>query len=176
MSFSMKERGQNERRHLVAPPDPNEKPLGLGTERLIVCCPGNANNVLEKAKSVLRIINQYDGENWPDQDHWKNILPDWFVRNCGPDLSSEEAEAELARLSNLSPQEQLEEEKTAVWSLSNWLYYLEPENRRWYWWDGQVIDPEILIVAIEVYDWPFPWGSLDWLLRASGANKVETED
>lgn len=171
----MTNRIQRELQRLSTSPCADEKPLGLGTVRFIAWSHGDAGGVLERAKSVLALLDNNAGKKL-DESTWKMILPPWFVSRCARQLSGEEAELELARLSRLSPREQLNLEKEAAWSLSNWIYFFEAANRHWYWWDGTAIDSDIAVIAVEVDNWPFPWGSLDWLLRASGAYKVEAEE
>lgn len=66
-------------------------------------------------------------------------------------------------------------EQDAAWSREEWLYWFKPENRYWYWWDANVLDGNVIVIAIEVSEWPFPWDALKWLLRAAGAISVEAE-
>ncbi len=61
------------------------------------------------------------------------------------------------------------------WSLEDWLYWMEPDNRTWTWWDGCEKDSDRLAVALEVSEWPFPWGAFSWLLVATGAKTVDAE-
>jgi len=42
------------------------------------------------------------------------------------------------------------------------------------WWDSRVNDR--CEVDVQVDEWPFPWGSLSWLLRAAGASEVMPEE
>lgn len=171
---TFQERLANERRRLMEGPSAEEAPAGVGTVRFIAFCPGNAQEVLERTKSVLKLMNDAGTRQWPTDDCWRHWLPEWFVARCRPELTVEEAEAEMARRNRL-PAEEQKRAAEERWSLLNWVYWFEPNNRQWYWWDGVVLDPNHLAVAIEVDAWPFPWGSLSWLLRASGAEKVEAE-
>jgi len=167
---------ENERRRLMHGPRPGEKPSGLGTVRFRVRCPGNAEQVLEKAKAVLNIVNQRSSSDWPSEEEWRRALPAWFVSRFAPELSQERAEEELRRWRALSREEQIRWEEEQEWSLSNWIYWFQPGNRQWYWWDGIAVDADTLIVAVEVKDWPFPWGALRWLFRALGAYRVEADE
>ncbi len=164
----------NEYRHLVVGPTSDEMPGGLGTVRFNVSCDANAEQVIGNAKEVLIAINRASTENWPTDAEWREILPDWFVDRCSPELSQKEAELELERRRKLSPE--LRTQAAEEWSLLNWLYWFEPKNRHWYWWDATPLDDDRLILATEVDEWPFPWGSLSWLFRASGAKRVEAEE
>lgn len=171
---TFQERLQEEWRHLIEGPAPDEKPGGLGTVRFIAWCPANAAQVLEKAKAVLKVVNRHSTGEWPNDDKWKELLPNWFVKSCSPELSQAEAEAELARWRQLPREEQIREEED-LWSLSNWVYWFKPGNRQWYWWDAAVLDADNVVIAIEVEGWPFPWGSLGWLFRVAGAANVKGE-
>ena len=170
----MNQRITRELQHIATGPLPDEKPFALGTVRFVAWCSGNAESVLTNAKEVLRIVAGATGIS-PDDPKWKELLPEWFIKRCSAEMTREQAELELAKLSSMSAVEQVEEEESAAWPLSNWLHYFEPDNRNWYWWDGIILDQDIVVIAVEVDHWPFPAGSLKWLLRASGATKVEPE-
>jgi hypothetical protein len=47
-------------------------------------------------------------------------------------------------------------ERERPWSLSEWLYWFERENRQWCWWDAKVLNADLLAFAAEVESWPFP--------------------
>ena len=49
-----------------------------------------------------------------------------------------------------------------------------PAGMGWWWWDSHVNDR--CEVDVQVDEWPFPWGSLSWLLRAAGASEVMPEE
>lgn len=173
---TFQERLANEHRHLIEGPLPDEKPGGMRTVRFIAWCRGNAQQVIESSKVVLMIVNENSAGEWPNDDKWRELLPSWFVARCGPELSQEQAEAEMARWRTLTREEQVREEESELWSLSNWIYWFKPENRYWYWWDARPLDDKTLVVAVEAHEWPFPSGALVWLLRAAGADKVEAEE
>jgi hypothetical protein len=71
--------------------------------------------------------------------------------------------------------EQARVEKTKTWSVSNWIYWFQPGERQWFWWDAVAEDTDTLQVVVEVDGWPFPWKNLDWLLQAAGATCVQPE-
>jgi hypothetical protein len=68
------------------------------------------------------------------------------------------------------------ETENEAWSVDNWIAWLEPEERQWFWWSADVSDPDQLVVQVEVAGWPAATGALAWLLRASGAVEVTIED
>jgi len=166
----------DELKYLLMPNEPNEKPEGLGVVRFNAYCYGNSNDVLMKCKEVLEIILRESSDKWPSDNYWLTILPQWFINQCSEELSPEEVEKWLTWWRELPSEEQIRVNKEEKWSLSDWLYWLQPENRQWFWWDAIPENPNILRISVEVIGWPFPWGSLDWLLRASGAISVDAEE
>jgi len=100
------------------------------------------------------------------------LLPAWFVERSAPERSREEAERWLAWWRSLPASEQARVAREQDWALADWLYWLEPAERHWFWWDAVIENPEILRVIVEVPGWPVPLGALEWLLRAAGAMEV----
>jgi Immunity protein 35 len=147
----------------------------LGTTRFLARCKGDAANVERKAKDIMLRVDELARTQWPADTEWSTQLPAWFVNRCAKEMTQEEATRWLGWWRELSGQKQAEVELAKEWCLLDWLYWLVPENRTWYWWDSEVRSADCLIVNVEVDGWPFPWGSLSWLLRASGAIEVEPE-
>ena len=172
----MKSRILAEIRRLAHGPDSNEKPKGAGTVRFVVRCPLGSDSVMVKSKEVLRVLAEkilIEGTNERD---WAASLPAWFKDACVPEMTPEEAQLWIGHWRSLPPAEQAREEAEKEWSLENWLYWMRPENRQWFWWDAKSIgDLDHILVAVEVEAWPFPWGALRWLFKAAGASAVEAE-
>jgi hypothetical protein len=103
-------------------------------------------------------------------------MPAWFVESSAPEQSREEAERWLSWWRNLSAEEQAQVTRAQRWTLADWLYWLEPSERQWFWWDSVIESPDTLQVIVEVSGWPAPLGALDWLLRAAGAAEVAHEE
>jgi hypothetical protein len=164
-----------ERGRLERSPSLNEKPGGFGTVRFVVQCPNVPSDiVLERVLSVLRVVDGAATDDWPSIDSWRQLLPSWFVQHFAADQSKEAVEEYLNRWRTMTRQEQAEEERTAEWTLRQWLYAME--HRVWYWWDSHVPpEPGYIFLAVEAFDWPFGWGELRWLFRAAGAFSVEAE-
>lgn len=166
---------EHELHHIDNGPDPGEAPGGIGLVTFDVECRGNAHEVYERAREVLRIVVQQH-ETRPALDPWTRILPQWFLDACAPEQSPAEAERWSQWWRSLPREEQREVEAATPWSLQNWIYWFERENRQWYWWDAVVDSPDAMRVAVEVDGWPFPWGALRWLLKAAGAVDVKSDE
>jgi hypothetical protein len=168
---------RDELRRMANGPHPGEKLGGIGSVRFVARCPFGASEVLAKAKSVLKAVDQTSLTGWPTNEEWPSKLPDWFVFRCAPEETQQQAEQRVARWRTLAPEEQARVDVETEWSLSNWIYWLKPENRQWFWWDAKAVDDiDHIILAVEVNCWPFPWGALRWLFKASGASALEAEE
>jgi len=165
----------DELRRVSSGPMEGDKSGGVGSVRFVVPCQGDAALVLARAKSVLTIILQQQGENWPSFERWSQLLPKWFVEKCAPETTSEEALKKLAARRTLPADERARLVREEPWELADWIHWFEPDDRCWFWWDGAVVDENHLLVAVEIMEWPFPWGSLAWLFRAAGAVSVAPE-
>ena len=152
-----------------------DSPAGVGLVRFVISGPEPARVVIERAASVLRVVDQ-QSRRWPEMERWKQVLPSWFVARCAPEQSKEQTDEWLARWRSLSPREQQAEEERQPWSLLDWLHWLHPDRREWLWWDSAVYrDAGSALVVLAVQSWPFPWGAFRWLLQAAGADQVEAE-
>ena len=151
-------------------PEPGQAIGGIGTVRIVARCRGDAKEVLNHARQVMRVVTSPEERAWPGDEEWFQLLPDWFVAACGP----EEDDEAIAKVLLAEPEarRKLGDEP---WSVGSWVHWFRPENRSWYWWDAVAADRDTLVVAIEVSEWPFPWAALKWLLKASGAESVEAE-
>lgn len=168
---------QNELRRLETGPSPGEKPGGVGTVRFDVSTAAGAEEVLRRAKQVLQVIDKAILDGWPSTEGLVPQLPGWFTAACAPPMSREQSDEWLARWRRLPPDEQVKAQNELKWSLDDWLYWMEPANRQWFWWDAEVAgDKKLAKVAIEVEGSPFPWAALRWLLVAAGAFAVEEEE
>ena len=166
-----------ELRRLENAPRPTEKPGGVGTVRFVARCPLGASSVLAKVISVLKSVDEIARNDWPTEERWLAILPEWFTSACASPMTPEQAEQWLVWWKGLPPNEQARAEIEKDWSLDSWLYWMEPNNRQWFWWDAKALDDcDCILLAVEVEGWPFPWGSLRWLFKAAGASALEPEE
>lgn len=167
-----------ELQRLKKAPSFDEKISGLGVVRFVAHCPLGASDVLAKVISLLRIVDEIAllPTNWPTDEQWVLKLPEWFTSECTAPMTQQQAERWLAWWKGLPTDEQTRVEIEKDWSLDNWLYWMQPENRQWFWWDAKVSDyNDHVIMVIQVESWPFPWGSLRWLFKAAGASSLEPE-
>lgn len=150
--------------------DPMESPGEIGTVRFLVKCHGNANHVLTLAKSVLQAAIVLTNARCCEESVWKVSLPIEFVKAC-PQFPTNE---ELAAYNRLSLEERLANDRKSGWPLRAFMNSFVVNDRYWKWWDAIVIDDNHIALAVEVEEWPFPWESLRWLFRGSGAIDVES--
>ena len=165
-----------EQRHLNGGCRSGERPAGVGTVSVVARCRGDASRVAERSREVLQVVLAHAGPPWPAVSEWRQVLPAWFVNASAPERPREEAEQWLGWWRSLPPEEQARVTRSQRWALADWLYWLEPSERQWFWWDAVVESPEILRVIVQVSGWPAPLGALDWLLRAAGAVEVLHEN
>ncbi|GAA6614256.1 hypothetical protein [Scytonema sp. NUACC26] len=169
---------KDELRHLQFGALQDDTVEGVALLLFKVHCRGNASVVLQNCREILGIVLQQYETVWLSEDEWRKKLPDWFVKTCAPERTLEEEEEDLIRWHTLSHKQQQIQEEEEKWSVMDWISWFEssddPFNQRtWFWWDAFVWEPDLLLVVIEVVDLPVPVGSMVWLLRASGALKVE---
>ena len=167
---------ERERKRLQNGPG-DDRPAGVGTVVFDVSCTRvDAATVLQRGKAVLEIVGAFTSDAWPSKNEWRDLLPDWFVAACAPEMTPEQADQWLKRWEVMSPEEREEEERNQQWSLADWLHWMKPTERKWLWWDSEVIEPTLARVALEVESWPFPWGAFKWLMQAAGADDVFSEE
>jgi hypothetical protein len=142
----------SEIKRLLTGANPDENPGGLGVFRFEVYCDRNAEQVLQRIKEVLQIVLSQNEDAWLDEQRIINQLPAWFIDQCA--------------------QEPVEVTSDEKWSIADWLYWFEPDNRYWFWWDAEVKNQDLIHVDIEVHEFPYPYEALLWLLRASGAKSI----
>lgn len=146
---------------------------GMGAD-FVIKCSNNSTVVMELARKTLLEINyQYDNDKWLTIENWKQILPEQFLANCVPEMADDEIAMHKKWWESLSYKEKLKEaKKEDKWMLSNWLYWLEPKERVWFWWGSEVLDENHFVFSAKTLDDLFLSGSLKWLFLGSGAKSV----
>jgi hypothetical protein len=128
----------------------DELPGSTGLLRYVVEAPDPAG-VIARVTEVLRVVLERSGQTWPSLDEWRRVLPGWFVAGFAPERSGQEQDG---------------------WTLEAWLYWLEPEQRSWFWW-GAEHRADRVEVLVDVDSWPYPDGALRRLLHVAGAWTVD---
>ena len=80
------------------------------------------DEVIARASEVLRAAVVAMLEGWDvDRDVVPSGIPSWFREACAPeDACSEER-----------------------WSLQAWLWWCDPCERQWFWWDARVVEADV---------------------------------
>jgi hypothetical protein len=154
-------------------PREGEKAGGVGLVEAVVSTAGDAQDLLGRCREVLRTVLDAAREEWPSDEAWSEVLPSWFVQGCAAEASEEEAAAWLAWWRGLDGEARARATKEAPWTLAQWIHWLHPDERQWYWWNGVVYGRHEVRILIEVPGWPGPLGAFEWLLRVAGADSVE---
>jgi hypothetical protein len=109
----------------------------------------DAATALGRVREVLDVVLRHQDGEWPSIDEWKRLLPRWFVNVCVDDR--EVKDCILDR-----------------WSLRAWTHWLQPDQRRWRWWDATPT-PRSLQIRVVPLQRPYLRGSLEWVLRMAAA-------
>jgi hypothetical protein len=172
----VEERIQSEHRRLVGGAPGASEPQGilLGYR---VTCSGETSEVIGRATTVLMALDEHClREPFPRDDEWSGILPAWFVTGFAPEMSQAAARQRRAWLRSLTYEEKLEYARQQhPWEFSSWIAKFDPDERFCYWWDAKELGPREFILRVETFEYPFPFGPLDWLLRPCGAEKIDYE-
>lgn len=165
-----------ERRHLNAGPRPGERRSGAGLVDVVAVGSANAGEVLDRVRAVIEVVIDHQLGDWPDIEQWRSLLPGWFVDACADQMTRDQADAWLAWWQTLPADQQAAASDEVGWSLPDWLSWLEPDERQWFWWDARIEMPDRLRVTVEIPGWPAPLGALEWLLQAAGAVTLVVEE
>lgn len=169
----------DELRHVLYGLNSDEEFKGFHLISYNVYCQDNAEQVLKNCQKILEIIlRQCEKEIWPAENEWYQLLPNWFIVKSASEKTIEEEEEYNAQMNVLSINERYIALQNESWSVMDFVSWFEPgENvsneRYWSWWNAIIKSPELLVVTVEIMDFPFPSGCLFWLFRACGASRVE---
>ena len=160
-----------ELRHLEHGPRPHEQSGGAGTVT-VTASTNDPEGLLARCAEVMTAVLEETTVPWPPHRRWAEALPPWFVRRCAPESTPEQDAEWLAWWRSLNADRRLVEARDKPWSLSDWLHWLQPDERTWYWWGSGSDGSREARIEVEVAGWPVPLGSLEWLLKACGADAV----
>lgn len=138
-----------EAERLARGPAPDESAPADAVQRTYTC-PGGAEAVLARTREVLAGVVPAP-RPWPELDEWRTRLPAWFVDACSDDV----------RISTCVLDK---------WSLRAWVWWFQPEQRRWTWWDGVADGDRLTLTLVPTGVGSLLLGALEWLLEAAGAD------
>lgn len=144
-----------------------DRPVGKILVTFNVHCAANAALVLSRTKEVLRTVLEVDPSDWPSIDEWRCRLPGWFLERSADDSSTPDA----GRKWHLPFLKRSQTKRR--WPLEAFLFWFTPTERAWFWWNASIENSNLFQIEVIATDLPFPWDALEWLLRASGALRVE---
>jgi hypothetical protein len=110
-----------------------------------------------------------------DIDGWRRSLPEWLIKQFRPEESNEEAEEWMSRWRRLPRDQQIRAAEERGWSFANWLYWFQPEQRDWHWWNAKLLNDDALVVTLQVEGDPTPMAAFEWLLQAAGGRDIQRE-
>lgn len=145
----------------------------------------DAEEVLARVREVLLTVLPYaagPSAEWPADDAWPGLLPDWFTARCAPEGPVDEGAAArwLARWRGLGHGERAAEARAhaaAPWQLLDWTGAFAPDGgageRGWRWWDAHARAQEAW-VRFTVDGHPYGGGgALRHLIEAAGGHDVD---
>lgn len=170
--MSTEEALNRERRRLLHGAGAEMPAAGLGALELFVVSESSAEAVLDLVRQVLLRINRASRRPWPSLDQWRWLLPRWFVARAGDELTREQVLEYLDWLALLPSTEARRIEEEQPWSLGDWLHWMHPERREWYWLGGVLVEERRALVRLEIHVVPAAWDAFRWLARTAGASDV----
>jgi len=115
----------------------------------------SGDEVLERARQVMRLVAVAQAQVWPSDDDWRRRLPEWFISS----FEGHNLEELLAR--------------PELWDFGSWLDAMKSPG--WEWWSCQSDDRGGTVRAVAHSD-PFSIEPLIYLLRVAGASGVEFDE
>lgn len=154
-------------------PQPQEEPGSTGL-MTIEAKTSDPELVLERCRSALLTVAEGMKASWPI-DRWEAELPEWltdrFVTADEKDALSPEATAAFKAAKG--PEARLAALDVLPWTIANWLYWFEAEQREWWWWDSEATAADRLTIRVVISDVVVAWDALRLLIRTAGAETVD---
>lgn len=131
--------------------------------------------IIDKVSNILLVILENSENQWPTLKEWEQLFPTWFIEKFAADMTKEEAEKWLKKWRKMSLKKKAKIKETMKWSLPDWLYWFEPQNREWEYHSISNISKDSFNFNILVDGWPFPHGAIDWLLKNCGVSSISID-
>lgn len=103
---------------------------------------------LGRVREVMEVVLDHSGGSWPEVDEWLRLLPAWFLDRCVDDRELRDCVLDQ-------------------WSVRGWTYWLQPEARKWRWWDAHVEGNGVRLEVLALQE-GYLHGALDWLFTIAG--------
>lgn len=117
-------------------------------ETVVAEAPGGGEPLRARVAEVLEIAFA-PRSPWPSLEEWRQLLPSWFVDECSDDVTIVNCVLDK-------------------WSLRAWIYWFQPEQRRWTL-QGLRAEEDRLYIDIEpTRQGSLLLGSLEWLVKVAG--------
>jgi hypothetical protein len=126
-------------------------------------------------RDVMRVVAEWQRDGKAFDESLELHLPPWFLAAMAPVRTRDEDARYVRWWQSLTPAQQDHVERDQSWSLRDWLDWMAPSERTWFWWDLSQHSHREFLLAVTSYQWPFNWGALRWLLRAAGAVDITAE-
>lgn len=110
---------------------------------------------LDRIITVMSKIVVHDRSDWPVDEAWRQILPDWLLRTFTT-YSPSEIEQILADKSSWADLD---------WTFGSWLDRMQ--DRDWKWWSTKTAENSVTI-TIRIEGEPFSAKALEHLIRSAG--------
>lgn len=95
----------------------------------------NPEKIMDNAKEIMKIISQYAyTNNWPSDEEWKTILPQWFVESM-----TKKSIEEIMK-------------NKGQWHFESWVESMY--HRAWEWYSSKIEGDKIIIV-LEMLNLPY---------------------
>ena len=115
---------------------------------LEAACPSGAEPVRARIEEVLAIVFA-PRDRWPTLDEWRSLMPRWFVDECSDDVRVQDCVIDK-------------------WSLRAWIYWFQPDQRRWTWAGAEASGERLLMHVEPTGQGSLLLGTLEWLVQTAG--------
>lgn len=120
------------------------------------------DDTLSRVLAVIHEIAKHGRDEWPSDDEWRTVLPDWLKQQL-PELTREETE----RLMATTPREQWDK---LPWEFGSWLDAVR--DRGWKWW-GYKQRGNTATLVLHIAMFPERIGTFKEILRTAGVVILE---
>jgi hypothetical protein len=173
-----------EYRRLTDGPIKKDPIAGYFVQVIYVSCEIDPATALDRAQTLMLLIAEHGAnDTWPSDEEWLGLLPTWFMKRCGLARSPDQyARDDEGRLLISNPNTDLPAGHDEDMSVFDWLWSMQPSERKWIWREGCVRSADALLIEVDgrvedprIRVGTMASGSLDyykdleWMMVACGA-------